>query len=102
MKPQVSDNGEVTIEISGRFDASCRREFDTAAKEAIGMAASRVTLDLKNVVYLDSSALGALLKIREDAKKAGKTIVLQRPAPEVRQILQIANFGRLFEIVEEH
>ena len=54
--------------------------------------------DLGNVAYLDSSALGMLLMLRDKAKSSGKTVCLAN-ARGVRQVLDIANFGKLFPIV---
>jgi len=51
------------------------------------------------VEYLDSSALGMLLLVRERAEAVGKPVVLSHPNPTVAQILDIANFRKLFTIL---
>ena len=47
---------------------------------------------------MDSSALGMLLLSRENAATERKTVVLVRPAENVRQVLEVANFHKLFTI----
>ena len=58
-----------------------------------------MAVDLGNVAYLDSSALGMLLMLRDKAKSSGKTVCLANARGSVRQVLDIANFGKLFPIV---
>jgi anti-anti-sigma factor len=50
------------------------------------------------VAYLDSSALGMLLMVRERAQAANKEISLSQANPTVMKILDIANFSKLFTI----
>ena len=59
---------------------------------------SELEIDLGEVDYLDSSALGMLLMLREKAQAANKKIVLSNCKGSVRQVLEIANFGKLFTI----
>jgi anti-anti-sigma factor len=51
------------------------------------------------VDYLDSSALGMLLMLRDKAKGAAREVVLTKCTGAVKQVLDIANFGKLFRIV---
>jgi anti-anti-sigma factor len=50
------------------------------------------------VDYLDSSGLGMLLMLREKAQAANKTVSLRNCRGAVRQVLDIANFAKLFTI----
>ncbi|HNM23255.1 MAG TPA: STAS domain-containing protein, partial [Rhodocyclaceae bacterium] len=65
----------------------------------VGDAAIReVTVDFSGVDYLDSSALGMLLMLRDKVTGAGKDVVLGNVRGNVKQVLDIANFGKLFRI----
>jgi HptB-dependent secretion and biofilm anti anti-sigma factor len=55
-------------------------------------------VDFGRVDYLDSSALGMLLLLREKAEAAGKKVSLANLSGTVKQVLEIANFGKLFTI----
>jgi len=48
--------------------------------------------------YLDSSALGMLMLLNERAKAVSKSIALVCPSDVVKQVLEVANFNRLFTI----
>lgn len=56
----------LTIFVDGRFDYSCHKLFKEAFVSA-NKAASVYEIDLSRVTYLDSSALGMLLLLRDHA-----------------------------------
>ncbi|MEO5343080.1 MAG: STAS domain-containing protein [Gammaproteobacteria bacterium SHHR-1] len=99
MAIQVTDNdNEVTLAIDGRFDFSQHREFSSAYK-AFEKGSKSFVVDLSRVQYMDSSAMGMLLQLREHAKKGGnESVVLSNPTPGVADILRIANFEKLFKV----
>lgn len=91
---------QARIQLSGRFDFNSHREFRDAVDRALATPDTiEVTVDLGSVAYLDSSALGMLLMLRDKAKTSGKTVSLANAKGSVRQVLDIANFGKLFPIV---
>jgi len=95
----VSADGRSVIRLLGRFDFNSHREFREAVDKALSAADSRVVeVDLGSVEYLDSSALGMLLMLRDKAHGVGKTVSLANCRGAVRQVLDIANFGKLFSI----
>lgn len=100
MQTQVSViNERARISLSGRFDFNAHRAFKTAYEPQIKSAeVSAIEIDLGNVEYLDSAALGMLLLLRDQAGSAHKTIILSNCRGVVQQILEIANFKKLFTI----
>lgn len=98
MQANVSSaNGRSIIKLQGRFDFNAHRDFREAVDQALAdSATSEVSVDLGEVDYLDSSALGMLLMLRDKAKGAGKSVSLANGRGAVRQVLDIANFGKLF------
>ena len=58
-----------------------------------------IEVNFQKVDYLDSSALGMLLLLREKVESSGKSITLSGLQGTVKQVLEIANFQRLFKIV---
>ena len=92
-------NGKLSIRLDGRFDFSAHRAFRESY--AAGLTAHDVReleIDLALVDYVDSSALGMLLMLREKAHAANKLVALTNCSGAVKQILDVANFGRLFPI----
>ena len=88
----------LTIKIIGRFD------FDThlnmrEATNLVGESIRKVVVDLSMTDYLDSSALGMLLVLRDKVSQDQEAITIQGAKPEVKKILKIANFDKLFQII---
>ncbi|GAA5158237.1 STAS domain-containing protein [Viridibacterium curvum] len=94
----VSDSA-ATLRLVGRFDFKAHREFREAVEKLLQQSGARaVKVDMAEVSYLDSSALGMLLMLRDKAKAASRDVSLVGVSGSVRQVLDIANFSKLFSI----
>lgn len=93
-----SDGRTLTIEVEGRFDASSLDEFRKCYESVSEGAPQAYTVDLKNAVYLDSSALGMLLVLRDFAGGESAQITIANCSPEVKKIFSISSFEQLFTI----
>ena len=95
----TKDAGKTVINLSGRFDFNTHREFRNAYEPLVGDADTQaVVVDFAGVDYLDSSALGMLLMLRDKLGGVGKEVALTGVCGNVKQVLDIANFGKLFPI----
>ncbi|MBI2307833.1 MAG: STAS domain-containing protein [Rhodocyclales bacterium] len=96
----VKESGRADLKLSGRFDFNAHREFRSAYEPVMADTdVKSLNIDLAAVEYLDSSALGMLLMLRDKASAANKTLALANVRGPVKQVLEIANFGKLFKIV---
>lgn len=91
-----ADGRQVTLFIDGRFDFSCHQDF-RAAYEAFAAELDYV-VDLRGTHYLDSSALGMLLVLRDHAGGDNARVELINCTPDVVKILTISNFSKLFAL----
>ena len=91
------DGRLVRISINGRFDFSQHADFRNAypIEDA---PCRRFEIDLSNVPYMDSSALGMLLVLRERAGGDKADITLIGFNDEIEQILSISRFKNLFKL----
>ena len=93
----VSANADrVTITVSGRFVFELYDDFRASYAETAGVGVA-YRIDLADTEYLDSSALGMLLLLREHAGGVASDIEIIQASAEVRRILDVANFGKLFK-----
>ncbi|HIJ83462.1 MAG: STAS protein [Magnetococcales bacterium] len=97
MAIQVSNEGDsVVVVLEERFNFEIHREFrDVYAKSPPD---KRFVLDMKKVEYLDSSALGMLLLLREYAGGDKCNVHIINCKPTVERIFKVANFDRLFKL----
>ncbi|MDI2594552.1 STAS domain-containing protein [Pseudomonas sp. N3-W] len=96
---EVSPDGQkLTISIRGRFDFAKHQEFRESYERPDGQMPSSVVVDLKDATYLDSSALGMLLLLRDHAGGDNSDIRVVNSSSDVKKILAISNFDKLFDI----
>ena len=88
--------GELIIRVSGQFDFGLHREFRDAYRDVKDVP--MFVVDLRNTEYMDSSALGMLLLLREHAEAQNAKVELRHVGGELDRILRIANFHQLFPI----
>jgi anti-anti-sigma factor len=95
----LREAGKAVIKLAGRFDFNTHREFRGAYEPLLAdSAVNAVLVDFSGVDYLDSSALGMLLMLRDKLGGVNKAITLTGVSGNVKQVLDIANFGKLFQI----
>lgn len=93
-------NGVATLSLKGRFDFNTHRDFRDGYEAALSTPSLQsLDVDMGGVEYLDSSALGMLLLLKERAGAHNIQVKITNTSGTVRQILEIANFGKLFTIV---
>ncbi|WP_024850944.1 STAS domain-containing protein [Hydrogenovibrio kuenenii] len=97
VKTQVND-GVVNIYIKGNFDISCYDDFNKTLNEHLD-SASKFVINLSETTYMDSSALGMLLLLREKTGGNPNKVEFSHVTPEVMNILKVAKFDQLFTIV---
>ncbi|MCG7531827.1 STAS domain-containing protein [Psychrobium sp. MM17-31] len=93
-----SNSKDVLITVSDRFDFSQYKLFRESYCEC-NTPGTEFRLDLSNANYMDSSALGMLLLLKEHADKIKGKIIIERPNDSINKVLEIAQFHHLMEIV---
>lgn len=92
-----TERDTAVIRLTGRFDFSGHREFRHCYEAALQEpSVRRIDVDLRNVEYLDSSALGMLLLLKEQADARALPVSLLNCGGNVKDILEVANFGVMF------
>ena len=92
-----NDNKLATININGRFDFSLHNDFRKSYKD-VSLDKGEYLIDLGNTEYLDRSALGMLLLLKEHADTQSATVRLVSFNDEIKEILLIASFDKLFTL----
>lgn len=88
---------KATILLQGDFTFDAHRDFKEATLKALeDERLTEIRIDFSNVDYMDSAALGMLLLLNERA--SGRRILLANCRQSVAAVLDIANFGKIFDI----
>ena len=91
--------GVGVLTVSGELDISTAGELQHALEELLGAGTERVEVDLSGVVFMDSSALSALVGAHERATKHNQRLALVRPSPACAKVLGITGLDRVFGLI---
>ena len=90
---------EKVIHVPERFDFSYHKKFTEQYQSVLDTNDTKeIALDFSKVGYLDSSALGMMVLFQKKAKSMNIKVRIRGARESAREILQIANFDRLFDI----
>ncbi|MBV9413382.1 MAG: STAS domain-containing protein [Solirubrobacterales bacterium] len=94
-----SDSG-ITIKLGGELDSATCDELMSVFEQAVGQAGAspadaagspKVTLDLADVTFIDSSGLRAIVLIERSAGERGMAVTILPPPEALTDLLQIAD-----------
>ena len=91
-------SGKHSMSLAGRFDAHEVAAFRLALEPLIAEPGCVVRIDLANVIFVDSSALAALLQAQRDITAGGGRLTLVDLADPVRIILELTALMQVFEV----
>lgn len=100
MKTRTANaNQPSVLTLEGRFDMDVQMRFRNAYRKLLAETpGSELVVDMGAVEYMDSSALGGLLLLREETGKRGIAVKLAGCRPPIKQILATAHFNQLFAL----
>jgi anti-anti-sigma regulatory factor len=90
----IETHDSVTLQISGRFDFRMIKDFH----QALSRTPRSWVVDLAATEYVDSSALGMLLLLRERVAGEVERVHLRGLKGQPREVLLMAKFDRMFKL----
>ena len=84
------------VHCSGKITASTTQALVDQVRAHIPEH-KRVVLDLAQVTYIDSSGLGAIVRLWSTAGKSGCTLQITNLAPRIKELLSMTNLTSLFQ-----
>jgi anti-sigma B factor antagonist len=84
-------DGFENVTIVGDCDLYAAPPFAKAMQACIAGGAKRLRLDLSSVGYLDSTGVGAIIRILQDAKRSGCELRFRGVEGTPRKVLKMSN-----------
>jgi anti-anti-sigma factor len=85
------------ITLSGNIDYSMQEEIRNANQKALSNEqVKEICVDFKEVTFLDSSVIRALLTLQKVAAAREKSLVLLNCKDNTREVFEIGGFDRMF------
>ena len=87
---------EALVHASGRITAVTSAQLQSTIR-ALFPGRKRVVLSLKDVHYIDSSGIGALVSVHMAAGKAQSVLELTNLQPRIRDLFELTRLTAVFE-----
>ena len=88
-------DGTQRVVANGEADLSVARVLGSTLERALATAPRSVIVDCTKLRYLDSSAIRELLRAQATAARHNITFGVVKPAPNVRQVLELSDVATL-------
>lgn len=98
MKAEVAVDGSTSILLDEKFDFSAVAEFRKSYESLTDIGKKTLLIDFKNTRYIDSSALGMLINVRNHFKEQEIKVELVNTNDQIRKIFSISKFEKKFDI----
>ncbi len=95
---QTKQNGAVILALSGRLDFNARHEFQNAIEKAKESGATVIVLNLKDVSFIDSAALGLITVAYKNMEQEKIRVSIANAQDYVQKIFTLANLGNIIQI----
>lgn len=93
------EGGAVVVRLAGQLDLYNAETVREALSGAVTGAPERLVVDLGEVTFLDSTALGVLIETRSQLANR-RAFLLAAPGLEARRALEVSGLDRHFEVHE--
>jgi anti-anti-sigma factor len=87
----MSDEIQV-LSPQGRLDSDTSPELKRQALDVIGRGGRRLLLDLKDLVYISSAGLRAVLATAAEMAAQGGKLAIASPSPQVAEVFDLSGF----------
>ena len=94
-------DGGISFALSGDLDLSTLEQLERALDESLDGQPELVVLDLRQLTFLDSSGLRAMLALHSSLREQGGRLVLVRGPRRVHRVLELTRADEELEIVAD-
>ncbi|MCW2780687.1 MAG: anti-sigma-factor antagonist [Marmoricola sp.] len=89
-------HGVGSLAVSGEVDIAVVETLLAEARACLNADVSGLVIDLGGVTFIDSSGLGALVRLRNEAAQTEKNIALAHVPPAVARLFEVTGLTGIF------
>ncbi len=98
MAKRVQPEDFRVVSLAGRIDAATAPEVNRMVRQAMGDGGKQIVVELRDVTFLSSSGLRALLLLSRELRRAGGDLVLCALQPQVAEVFHLTGFDKIFQL----
>ncbi|MBQ9898951.1 MAG: STAS domain-containing protein [Ruminococcus sp.] len=93
------ENGRAVARLSGEIDHHTSKELRAQLdRYIITTQPSELTIDLRNITFMDSSGIGLIMGRSKLLRECGGRLEVHSPQPYIRRVLRLAGMERIVRI----
>ena len=97
---KIIENDVCKVNISGKFTFTDHLEFKKILSIFEQENIAFLEVNLSEVTFVDSAALGLLLLVRDESEKHSVKLTVFKPQGQVQKMFKISRFYELFNVVD--
>lgn len=98
MAKQLQQSDLRVVSLAGRIDAATAPSVNKAVRAAMADGARQIVVELREVTFLSSSGLRALLLLARELRREGGDLVLCALQPQVAEVFHLTGFDQIFQL----
>jgi anti-sigma B factor antagonist len=91
----AEDSRTTVLRPTGRLNMAAAPALKTLVEENVAAGRDRIVIDLTEVVFIDSSGLGALISGLKGTRQSGGDLRIAQAPEQVRTVLRLTNLDRV-------
>ena len=90
--------GQATVTVRGELDVFTAPRLHDALAQSVELGARRIVVDLARVTFIDSTALGVLIRVGRELRAGDGSLDLVCQNDNVRRVLELTGLDAVFAI----
>jgi anti-anti-sigma factor len=90
----------VALTLAGDFDLESASTFEAAARDALHRPTTMLSVDLRDVAFMDSTGLRTLITVHDWARSAGLRLEIVRPPAHVQRVFDLTGMTPRLPLVD--
>jgi len=95
------DPDSILLTLKGEFMGMDALNFESELIGYVDVAKKRLIMNFEEVVYIDSAALGLLIKATKEANENKKEVIILAPSENVMKVLKITHLEKALTVVSD-
>lgn len=91
-------SGIVVLTLKGEFDSAVVPAFNEVVDGLLGDGDNRIVLNMLRVKFLNSTAIGAVIRAHKACAAAGGALALSQPSEAVREPIELIKLDEILSI----
>lgn len=91
-------DGDAVVKVTGELDLQTAPQLQSRLLELVAAGTSRVTVDMAETDFIDSTGLHALIVAVRELRGRGGDLVVRAPSPNAARLFDLSGFDTIVKV----